>query len=152
MADLAPPHHDREGDPSFFQAAFDKIAAVFGSAEMQQDADVAFSSNVSRRSFRKMYCGNSSARQAPLVARQYARSWPVVRELNTEEPAKVGKKNRNNAFQYNRSFATPLRFTIRHLLRATFEASVGEKAEEAEYGYSDWWFNAPEYAQFCMHA
>ena len=50
-----------------------------------------------------------------------------------------------NVYSYNRTFSTPLRFTLRHLLRASFEATVGRKATEASLGFSDWWFNSAEY-------
>lgn len=107
--------------------------------------------NATRNDFQAAFCnsgGNNfvdAPTVRPAVFPKLGWNWPVVAELRREEPRKIRKKDRATAYRYNRSFSTPLRFTLRHLLRAAYEATVGTKAEEAKLGYSDWWFNSPEY-------
>ena len=111
--------------------------------------------NATGDEFLEAFCNSSGHEFAnapkvrPVVFPKLGWHWPVVAELRREEPKRIRKKDRATAYRYNTSFSTPLRFTLRHLLRAAYEATVGTKAEEASLGFSDWWFNSPEYVIAC---
>ena len=128
----------------YVESAYDAVTSLFSSANTNNETSKVLSAvNVSEGKF-KSFCGSSTTQSAPVLLPRFGASWPILTELQQQEPRRIKRQHRATAYRLNKTFSTPLRYTIRHLLRTAYEATVGRRAEESDYGYSDWWFNSPE--------